>query len=510
MRLFPLIAAGALIPAVLATTAAAAPSASATLTVAHPTSGVVGGTSGQMNSFVLANTSTAGQQLTSLRINVDAGPSMFPDILIDPPDGTPAGDTAGGGFRVDGQTSAGVTATATYALPRADGYGAIDVRPSGLGPGGELAFSFDIDPTSIKGTTGATRGGSISGGELHGATVTAGFSDGSIQVNDLSLLPGSARDSSAALVEGAASEPSVTRPGGATTPLATTAAGQSVVVTGPAGASGTVVVGEGLLDVTGAPGGGTDLDPFEANVLMAARTYGFTLGTGGTATVSIALSDRTDGAAIATGLNYVTAHLTTGGSRGRVSAPLVYDLGPGGGGGSTAYLVQGGRVTMDAENADEVLARSGRTFGLGGPAGSVGGARVVSPDTGGAWGTPATAQTSAPELRFRVRFPAAGTYRVWVRAFGPSSASDSVHAGLDGVISASSDHITAAPNGGWVWAGASAGGPSPATISVPAAGVRTVSVWAREDGVAVDRVVLALTGSGGAPTGGGPAESPRG
>lgn len=175
---------------------------------------------------------------------------------------------------------------------------------------------------------------------------------------------------------------------------------------------------------------------------------------------------------------------------------------------ATAYNEAAGRVTMEAERADTRLART-KTFGTTGPSGAVGQSLTALPDSGSTWATLSSAVTQAPELRFRVRFASAGTFRVWVRAFGPASASDSVHVGVNGTLNANADQVTATPNGAWRWAGGSAGGPSPATISVPSAGVHTVSVWTREDGVAIDRIHLARPGSGSAPTGNGPAESSR-
>lgn len=170
------------------------------------------------------------------------------------------------------------------------------------------------------------------------------------------------------------------------------------------------------------------------------------------------------------------------------------------------FLPQGGTVAMEAESAEPV-ARSGAAWSPGGPGGAVGGAMIV-PEAGAVWADIATAPALAPELRFPVDFPAAGTYRVWIRAYPVNGGADSVHGGLDGTITTASDHINNTSYGAWQWVRYSAGGPNPATLTVPSAGVRQVSVFAREDGMAVDRVVL-TTGTT-APLGSGPAESPRG
>lgn len=178
------------------------------------------------------------------------------------------------------------------------------------------------------------------------------------------------------------------------------------------------------------------------------------------------------------------------------------------GGALGAYFPQGTTVVMEAENADQVVARGGRTWQATTVAGAVGGARAVTPDTGLVAGA-ANVGSQAPELRFTVTFPQAGTYRVAVRGRPPNGAADSLHVGLDGVLGTTADAISGFPTfTGWSWAAASDGGPNPATVTVPAPGVHTVNVWAREDGLVLDRIVLAPTGSA-TPTGDGPAESPR-
>jgi hypothetical protein len=47
-----------------------------------------------------------------------------------------------------------------------------------------------------------------------------------------------------------------------------------------------------------------------------------------------------------------------------------------------------------------------------------------------------------------------------------------------------------------------------AAINVATAGLHTVNVWMREDGFVLDKIVLS-TSSNYAPSGNGPAESPR-
>jgi hypothetical protein len=173
----------------------------------------------------------------------------------------------------------------------------------------------------------------------------------------------------------------------------------------------------------------------------------------------------------------------------------------------TAYQFVGGQVVMEAENADEVVARSGKSWQPVAPSGAVGGAMAALSDSGQSFQT-ANAPSTAPELRFRVGFPAAGTYRVSLRGNAPNTAGNSVHVGLNGALTTSSDAISFGGYGTWGWAANSDGGPKPARITVPSAGVHTVNVWDREDGMVLDRVVIAPLGAA-TPTGTGPAESPR-
>jgi hypothetical protein len=80
---------------------------------------------------------------------------------------------------------------------------------------------------------------------------------------------------------------------------------------------------EGGLFTEGLPGGGFDLDPFEANSAITTREYAAVVGPGGTVDVPVQLSHTLpDG-----GLNYITAVFDDHyGRRGLVAAPLVLEL----------------------------------------------------------------------------------------------------------------------------------------------------------------------------------------
>jgi hypothetical protein len=172
-----------------------------------------------------------------------------------------------------------------------------------------------------------------------------------------------------------------------------------------------------------------------------------------------------------------------------------------------AFLQQNGVVTIDAENFAQNVGRSSKTWGVSTPAGAVGSAMTVLPDTDALYEPPG-ALTQAPELRYRAYFGQAGTYRVALRILPRDDDDNSLHVGIDGTIPSSSDKIQTTTYGNWTWMDQSRDGPTVATITVPTAGTHTIHVFAREDGVILDRLVIAPSGSS-RPSGEGPAESPR-
>jgi subtilisin family serine protease len=173
--------------------------------------------------------------------------------------------------------------------------------------------------------------------------------------------------------------------------------------------------------------------------------------------------------------------------------------------GSPAYVESGGTVVIEAETADAAIARSdhawARTTTKDGYVGA--GYRSARRDVGLLLSADRTGRS--PELRFRVRFSRTGTYRVYARIYAESKTSNSLHVGLDGAVRvAGLTKETSLRR--WTWASRRMDG-AVATIKVTSAGLHIVNVWMREDGVRLDRLVL--TTSGTAPSGKGPAVSPR-
>ncbi len=97
---------------------------------------------------------------------------------------------------------------------------------------------------------------------------------------------------------------------------------------------------------------------------------------------------------------------------------------------------------------------------------------------------------TSPELQYPVNFTLSGARTVWVRAYATNGTDDSVHAGLDGATN-TANAITLAANqlNGWHWTSLRASLPAATVTGGP--GSHTFSLWMREDGMRVDRVLLA-------------------
>ena len=127
---------------------------------------------------------------------------------------------------------------------------------------------------------------------------------------------------------------------------------------------------------------------------------------------------------------------------------------------------------------------------------------VTSPDSGAL--TPNA--NNSPGLGYLVIFDKPGTWYVWLRGWGNTNSfgegsSDSIHAGLNGQLSITADNIDYFP-ADWNWSNSTRDN-ARATITIPSAGVHTFNLWMREDGLAIDKVLL-TTDSNYTPTGNGP------
>ena len=277
------------------------------------------------SSFIVSNDSLDGQQLTEMRI--DLSTALLPDVVFDP--FGQAGDAVAQNVQVDVREGTGLSSH-SFEGERDGGFDMLVLRFGGFDRGDRFEFSIDIDPTSIKGASapGPAESGSVGGLELVGATVTATFSDGATLSGQAYRLPdgGSAGSAHSGAI-------AVLRPGpppspglavlGVSAPAVVTSANQTVRVSGPVGRPVTVLVVESGLFTAGVPGGGFDLDPFEANNAVAVREYPAVVGPSGFVNVAVTLTKTTP----ESGIHAITAVFDDHyGRKGGVAVPLVLEL----------------------------------------------------------------------------------------------------------------------------------------------------------------------------------------
>lgn len=170
--------------------------------------------------------------------------------------------------------------------------------------------------------------------------------------------------------------------------------------------------------------------------------------------------------------------------------------------GSGAWLESGGKVCIEAERVTEYSAyaymtdRSSHTWNTV-VAGSSGNAMQCTPDNGSYWTDTATLNSNAPEMILRIKFATAGNYNVWLLYKAANGTQDSIHVGLDDSFKHTKDF---SENNTWKWE-------KTGTISGITSGYHGFDLWAREDGLMVDKIYL-TTGTD-TPSGTGPAESAR-
>ncbi|HVU32230.1 MAG TPA: chitobiase/beta-hexosaminidase C-terminal domain-containing protein [Opitutaceae bacterium] len=165
-----------------------------------------------------------------------------------------------------------------------------------------------------------------------------------------------------------------------------------------------------------------------------------------------------------------------------------------------AFLPSNGNFVMEAEDFTAQSAPGSQSWvpiteaGASGPASN--NALQALPNVG--TGYP-TLNPAAPRLDYLVDVPAGtgGNYYVHVRDVGATSNDDSLYVSIDGATTPS-QVVTAARSLGWKTSGGSL---------ALGDGLHTISVWMREDGIVIDKLVVSTSST--PPTGEGPAESTR-
>jgi PKD repeat protein len=175
-------------------------------------------------------------------------------------------------------------------------------------------------------------------------------------------------------------------------------------------------------------------------------------------------------------------------------------------GSSGAFLESGGLLSMEAEHFTTQIDRGAHTWvETTGQAGFTGSSAMLADPNLGQEIKKADAMATSPELIYEAEFETPGTYYVWVRLFAPSTNDNTIHAGYNEAISASK--METQTYGSWTWANLNTKGQT-STVGVTEAGSGTVHLWLREDGLYVDKLVLAID-PGYTPSGVGPPESPQ-
>ena len=116
----------------------------------------------------------------------------------------------------------------------------------------------------------------------------------------------------------------------------------------------------------------------------------------------------------------------------------------------------------------------------------------------------------SPSLDYEVEFVKSGIHYVWLRMRYSAGDADTAHIGIDGMSNDGARRIDAPGSadtrsgGTWQWSNISQfGGDHAAEIDIPSAGLHTVNLYVREDGIQVDKIVL-TTDPNYVPTGHGP------
>ncbi len=286
-----------------------------------PTGGINASTFNR-DSFIVRNKAANDQRITFVRI--DLSTAVFPDMVFDPYG--QGGDTLAKDLRVDEKGNSGF-AGHRYDGEHGGGFDILEMDYQAFDPGEEFRFSVDVDPNSIRGVgaPGPNESGSVSGLELLGSTVTVRFEDGQELVNQTFYIPGSDSGSRAVLRSGLPPAPQLSVRGTESTPAETTLAAQTAVLSGGDWQPASVIVLEGGLFLDGVPGGGYNVESFDANSLIAFQVYETETYFGGYTDVPVFLMHSMPEG----GINHLTAALDNNfGAKGPPSAAVTLELTP--------------------------------------------------------------------------------------------------------------------------------------------------------------------------------------
>ena len=250
---------------------------------------------------------------------------------------------------------------------------------------------------------------------------------------------------------------------------------------------------------------GADTDPDNENTMA-----GLVVGQGQLTLCDGSARQSSNADLINTGGTLMGGHVnTTGGvTIGDASTAVLGCGGP--------FLATATQVVMEAENFTQKvpgLSRDWIEIADGSASGGKG--MQVLPDKSNDESLPHVGATGkhrieqlAPRMDYVVNFASAGTYHVTIRCGSPSKWSgnaDSVHIGLNGKSVTTASRYGIGKQRAWGWRDSTNLGK--VKLEVPSAGIHTVNVFMREDGVKMDKIVVKKSAGNG--SGMGPAESPH-
>lgn len=270
-------------------------------------------------SFLIENHSPNQRKIE--RVSFDLATAWLPELVFDP-EGN-AGDDLFKDVAIDAGEALTGYATHQFLTAHGGGYRQMEMLFSDFEPGESFAFSLDIDPGSVQGTTapGPELAAHVSGLELAGTLVTLYFDDCSQQQVALAPVPGT-QDASRAEFQPAMTDQPLIEVEGLMSPATTTELSQVVRVIGPAGAAVALIQAAGGL--AEATSGGHHVDPasMETNVLTQLMTYSATLDQHGQVEVPVNLLKSSDGM----GINHFTAVVQEAGKAPNSSRPFLVKL----------------------------------------------------------------------------------------------------------------------------------------------------------------------------------------
>ena len=172
-----------------------------------------------------------------------------------------------------------------------------------------------------------------------------------------------------------------------------------------------------------------------------------------------------------------------------------------------AFLEQDGLLVIEAENYEDNISRNGQSWtestAFSGYEGT--GSMAALPDNGNNYST--GYGSTSPYINLFADFTNTGTYYVWVRMRAVSSG-NTLHVGLNATETPSAEGLESNNFSDWEWVRTRKSDGGSATLSIDNPGQQNITVFFREDGTHIDRLVM-TTDPNFVPTGGGPAESPR-